>query len=85
MSAHVANQTAHDPTKYNRNASFVYSDAYTSAVVQLLGAQKGERILDVGCGSGELTDRLVDLVGEEGQIWGTDSNSKMVGEGPGGY
>jgi len=76
---HTANQTAHDPSDYSKNASFVYSDAYTSAVLQLLAPQQGEKILDLGCGNGELTNRLVDLVGEQdGQVWGTDSNAKML-------
>lgn len=61
-----------------RNANFVYSDAATAPVVSMLNLQPGERVLDIGCGSGELTVRLLDLVGDEGDVWGTDSNADMV-------
>jgi trans-aconitate methyltransferase len=48
-----------DPENYARNARFV-SDL-GAAVVELLAAQRGERILDLGCGDGALTRKLVDL------------------------
>lgn len=62
----------------SRNANFVYSDAATAPVLSMLSAQPGERILDFGCGSGELTHRLESLVGEKGEIWGVDANAEMV-------
>ena len=48
-----------DPASYARNARFV-SD-FGSPVVELLAPQPGERILDLGCGDGELTKKLVEL------------------------
>ena len=89
-STYASNLTAHTPAAYSKNASFVYSDAYTAPVLALLDAQPGERILDFGCGSGELTARLDAFVrdGDHGQsgsarqkdgcVWGVDSNQKMV-------
>jgi trans-aconitate methyltransferase len=45
-----------DPAAYERNARFV-SDLGTP-VLDLLAAQPGERILDLGCGDGALTERV---------------------------
>ena len=63
---------------YNKNASFVYSKEFTTPVLDLLRAQPGERILDFGCGSGELTLQLKELVGPEGIVIGIDSSVNMV-------
>jgi SAM-dependent methyltransferase len=48
-----------DPDSYARNARFV-SDL-GAPVVELLAPRRGERILDLGCGDGALTAKLVAL------------------------
>ena len=78
MADHRSNLSSHDPHKYTSNASFVYSDKNTEPVLGLLRAQAGERILDIGCGTGQLTAKLQSIVGQDGQIWGFDSNEQMV-------
>jgi len=55
----MANAQTWDPERYDRNARFV-SDL-GSPVVELLAPRPGERILDLGCGDGVLTERLVAL------------------------
>ena len=46
-----------DPERYARNARFV-SDL-GMPVVELLAPRPGERVLDLGCGDGALTEKLV--------------------------
>ncbi|KZO96986.1 S-adenosyl-L-methionine-dependent methyltransferase [Calocera viscosa TUFC12733] len=63
---------------YNQHASFVYSAKFTSAVLDMLAAKPGERIIDIGCGSGELTVDLEKVVGKEGLVVGTDISANMI-------
>ena len=67
-------------SQYNKTASFVYSAAFTAPVLELLDAQPGERILDVGCGSGEVTLQLQKIVEQKevGMVVGTDFSESMV-------
>ncbi|KAG8844802.1 hypothetical protein FRB91_002310 [Serendipita sp. 411] len=64
--------------EYNNTASFVYSDKYTQPVLDLLQATAGERILDLGCGTGELTKALQNVVGTGGVIVGIDASANMI-------
>jgi SAM-dependent methyltransferase len=58
---------------YAANAHFV--PALGQAVLELLQPQSGERILDLGCGDGALTEKLVAL---GASVVGIDSASDMV-------
>lgn len=63
---------------YQKTASFVYSNKFTAPVLTLLDAIPGEKIIDVGCGSGEVTLQIKQLVGETGVVVGMDSSESMV-------
>ena len=52
-------QQSWDPERYARNARFVAELGLP--VVDLLAPRPGERILDLGCGDGVLTEKLVEL------------------------
>ncbi|PWN90738.1 S-adenosyl-L-methionine-dependent methyltransferase [Acaromyces ingoldii] len=70
-----------DADTYKKNASFVYNPENTRAVLELLDPKPGEKILDVGCGTGELTRQLHALVsssGDGGCVVGTDLSANMI-------
>jgi trans-aconitate methyltransferase len=58
---------------YRANAAYV--PALGEAVFQLLNPRAGERILDVGCGEGSLTERLV---AAGATVVGVDASEEMV-------
>ncbi len=41
--------------------------------------KKGSSVLDVGCGSGEITRGIIDLVGESGLVVGIDTSAHLIG------
>ncbi|KAJ9104179.1 hypothetical protein QFC20_004616 [Naganishia adeliensis] len=76
--SHSASLTNHKASVYRKNANFVYSDKFTDPLFDLLDAKPGQRIVDLGCGSGELTVKLGELVGSEGLVVGIDSSPDML-------
>jgi trans-aconitate methyltransferase len=62
-----------DPVTYARNARFVSN--LGSPVLELLAARSGERVLDLGCGDGVLTKKLVELGCE---VVAVDSSAPQV-------
>ncbi len=62
-----------DPERYARNARFV-SDL-GMPVVELLAPKAGERILDLGCGDGELSAKIASF---GASVVGADSSPELV-------
>lgn len=62
-----------DPSLYNDKHSFVYQ--YGADVVALLDPKKDERIVDVGCGSGQLTYQIAQ---SGASVIGIDSSAQMI-------
>ena len=44
----------------------------------LLAPARGERVLDIGCGAGQSTAELAELVGETGQVVGIDISEPLL-------
>ncbi|WP_415379602.1 class I SAM-dependent methyltransferase [Halosimplex sp. TS25] len=65
-----------DPDAYDRDTGFVHE--YGGSVVDLLDPRPGERVLDLGCGTGHLTAEIADAVGESGAAVGVDQSAEMV-------
>jgi trans-aconitate methyltransferase len=59
---------------YQSSHSFVWQ--YGRDLLVLLNAQPGERILDVGCGTGQLTSEITQFGAE---VVGIDSSADMIG------
>ena len=62
-----------DPLAYERNGAFVHGLA--GGVLEWLNAQKGEYILDLGCGDGQLSHRLA---ATGAHVLGADASAEMV-------
>lgn len=59
--------------KYEGKHAYVYD--YGKSVVALLDPQPGERILDIGCGTGQLTEYINQQAGE---VVGVDQSEEMI-------
>lgn len=51
---------------------------FTERLLSDAGITPGMRVLDVGCGSGDVSFLLAQLVGEEGQVIGVDLDSRPL-------
>jgi trans-aconitate methyltransferase len=71
----VASMTAWDAERYQARHSYVF--AYGESLIDLLEPRAGERILDLGCGSGQLTAKIA-ATGAE--VTGLDRSPEMIAE-----
>ena len=62
-----------DPEAYARDGAFVHGLA--GGVLEWLAAQPGERVLDLGCGDGQLTARIAAM---GANVQGVDASGAMV-------
>ncbi len=68
-------KTRWDSNLYEANHSFVWQ--YGQGLLPVLGAKAGERILDVGCGTGQLTAQIAET---GAKAVGLDSAVEMIGQ-----
>jgi demethylmenaquinone methyltransferase/2-methoxy-6-polyprenyl-1,4-benzoquinol methylase len=48
------------------------------ALIEKWEIQKGDRVLEPGCGSGRLTARLAELIGDSGEVLAFDVSPRMI-------
>ena len=63
-------ETYHDLSEYQQQS---FDDLLKS-----VGVQVGDRCLDIGCGTGNVTETLIAHVGEDGYVVGIDPDEKRV-------
>jgi trans-aconitate 2-methyltransferase len=64
-----------DPELYEARHGFVWK--FGEDLVEFLNPQKGERILDLGCGPGQLSSKIAELGAE---VTGLDASPAMIGQ-----
>src|SRR5690349_16305400 len=64
---------AWNPALYESGHAFVFQ--HGRALVELLAPQPGEQILDVGCGTGQLTNEIAQ---SGAQVRGIDNSAAMI-------
>ena len=69
-----------DANKYTEDFSFVHQ--YGNSVMELIDADKGSRVLDLGCGNGALTKALQD---KGFRVTGLDASEELLGIAKGKY
>ncbi len=66
---------AWDAARYQARHSYVF--AYGESLIDMLAPRPGERILDLGCGSGQLTAKIAE---SGAQVMGLDRSEEMIAE-----
>ncbi|GHA87417.1 class I SAM-dependent methyltransferase [Modicisalibacter luteus] len=56
----------------------VLCEKWAYRLADVASIQKGQRILDVACGTGILARVIAERVGSEGLVWGMDANPSML-------
>ncbi len=71
----MSSQQAWNPELYEARHAFVWE--LGQGILELLHSKKGERILDLGCGTGQLTQQIAESGAD---VTGLDSSPDMIGQ-----
>jgi demethylmenaquinone methyltransferase/2-methoxy-6-polyprenyl-1,4-benzoquinol methylase/phosphoethanolamine N-methyltransferase len=73
--------TIHRASEYDLFTSlfgFGANSRNSRTVIELAGVKAGDRVLDVACGTGNLTLAAQRYAGEAGRVWGIDASPEMI-------
>jgi trans-aconitate 2-methyltransferase len=71
----MAKQSSWDTELYEAQHGFVWK--YGESLIELLNPKRGERILDLGCGTGQLTQKIAE---QGADVIGLDASPEMIGQ-----
>lgn len=71
----MAKRGAWDPEQYEAHHAFVWQ--LGEGLIDVLDPQRGERILDLGCGTGHLTHKIAERGAD---VMGLDASPEMIGQ-----
>lgn len=77
----LINQAYEDHPLKTKEGQTISQPSTVAFMLELLDPQKGERILDVGSGSGWATALLAAIIGEKGKVWGVEIVDNLVSFG----
>lgn len=66
------------PEAYERYIVTAWMGDWAQALVKIAGVRPGDRILDVGCGTGVVARKAAPLAGPSGKVTGLDINEGMI-------
>src|SRR5258707_10759618 len=69
------------PRAYDAFVSFFFLGrrrATFETLIRVAGVKSGQRVLDVGCGTGYFARLLADVVGPDGLVVGVDASAEMI-------
>jgi SAM-dependent methyltransferase len=76
QSQYVLGHSEHELERLSRQAQAF--EPFTRHLLQLAGINSGMRVLDVGCGSGDVAFLVADLVGSTGEVIGVDRAAAAI-------
>ncbi len=78
----MSDQQSPDPAEtYERYLGPTIADPWTRVLLEYAAPQRGERALDVACGTGSVARHVVPMVGAEGRVVAVDINPAMLAVG----
>jgi ubiquinone/menaquinone biosynthesis C-methylase UbiE len=76
---------SHDVERINYNRLSRFYDVFTSSEkpfsesgLKMLNVHSGEKVIEIGCGTGKILNAMAKLVGDSGKVYGLDVSEGML-------